>query len=298
MKYGDYIWWDGRIVPQQKANIPILTHSLHYGSAVFEGIRFYKTNRGPAAFRLNDHWQRFLRSAEAMGLDVLYRAPALTRAVKELRQRCRLDEGYFRPLAFYTHKMGISPIGCPTSVAIATWPWPKHFAEPMLKVKTSSFVWRDERSIVPGTKVSGYYSGAVLALLEAHRAGYDEALVLDRNGFVAEGPVENVFMVKRNKLYTPKTTNVLPGITRDTVMTLARHLGHHVIEKNILLGDIKNADEVFFTGTAVEVVPVRKIDQVTIGSGTIGPVTQKLKELYQSIVRGEEPRWRKWLTYL
>ncbi|MFA5954335.1 MAG: branched-chain amino acid transaminase [Patescibacteria group bacterium] len=290
------VWVDGRYVPMAKANVPILTHSLHYGSAVYEGIRFYKTKNGTAVFRLSDHLARFFRSARAMGMHLPYTTAQLTDVARTLVKKNKLSEGYLRPLAYYGSRMGMAPVGCPVHVALATWSWPQHFETKAIRVHCSSIRWRDPASIVFNTKVSGYYATSILATLEAKKFGYDEAILLDAKGYVTEGPVENIFMVKKGRLYTPHAASVLPGITRDTIFSLARKSGIKVIEKNITLAELKKADEVFFCGTAVEITPVSQVDNQKIGNGKAGALTLKFQESYRKIVHAGDSKYTKWLT--
>ncbi|PJE75560.1 branched chain amino acid aminotransferase [Candidatus Uhrbacteria bacterium CG10_big_fil_rev_8_21_14_0_10_48_11] len=290
------VWMDGRYLPLKKAQVPVLTHSLHYGSAVYEGVRFYKTKSGTAIFRLDDHLTRFLRSARAIGMHLPYSKAELTRAAITLIKKNGLRDGYLRPLAFYGGQMGMSPVDCPVRVVLAVWSWPQHFETKAITAHVSPFRWRDPKSIVFDTKVAGYYATSILATLEAKKSGFDEAILLDGNGYVTEGPVENLFMVKNGRLATPRAAGVLPGVTRDTIMRLAKVKGLTVTEKNITVAELKKADEVFFCGTAVEVTPVSHIDKKKIGSGQAGAVTMLLEDNYRKVVHGEEQRFKKWLT--
>lgn len=292
-----YTWMDGKLLRSEDANVPLLTHSLHYGSAIFEGERFYMTKSGPAAFRLTDHTNRLFHSAKVMGMEILFTKAQIVDAIKKLIVKNKIEEGYIRPIVFYGTKMGLAPNRCPTHVAIAMWPWNSYLGGKTIKVKTSAVRRLDARTIDPTAKISGYYANSILAIMEAERAGFNEAILLDTNGYVAEGPGENIFSVKNNILITPSLGSILPGITRSSIITIARDKKIKVLEKKVALKELKSADEVFFTGTATEITPIGRIDNTKIGDGAAGPITTMLKTYYMSIVHGEIPKYHRWLTW-
>jgi branched-chain amino acid aminotransferase len=300
MKRAKVVWHNGKFVKLELANVPILSHALHYGSGVFEGIRAYETARGPAVFRLGEHIDRLFRSASVFDMRIPYSKKALANAVLAIISKNGFKECYVRPIIFYGEgQMALMPRGAKLHVTVAGWPWGAYLGEhTVLSLGVSRYVRFHPRSIVPGAKISGYYATSVLATIEARKRGFSEALLLDHEGFVAEGPGENIFMVKKGKLYTPKSPSILPGITRASVITLARDLGLVAIEKKISLKELFAADEVFLTGTAAEVAPVGKINGRRIGSGKGGPVTAKIRAAYLDAVHGRSPRYQKWLTML
>lgn len=294
------IWFNGKFVDWEKAKIHILTHALHYGSAVFEGIRAYEAKQGPAIFRLPDHIDRFFSSAKILEMKIPYSSAKIKKAILETVKISKLKEGYIRPIAFFGYgKMGLNPKGTPVNMAIACWPWGAYLGkEKPVKVKISRFIRLHPQSCPMEAKISGYYVNSILTSLEAKKEGFDEALLLDYQGYVAEGPGENIFLVKNNKLYTPSLGTILPGITRASMIEIAKDLGISVKEKKITLKEIKLADEVFFTGTAVEICPIGQIDNTLISNGQIGKITKKIKEIFEKIVKGEEKKYLKWLTYV
>lgn len=291
-----HIWRDGSFTPLSKATVPFLTHSLHYGSAVFEGIRFYTTEQGPAVFRLHDHISRLFLSAKTMGMRIPFSQKTIEHAVLELITKNGLTSGYIRPLVYYGEKMGLQPAGAPLHVAIACWPWGKYLTKETVSVKTSSFMRVHPRTSVMAAKISGNYANSVLASLEAHREGYDEALFLDHAGNIAEGPGENIFFVKGKTIVTPPEGAILPGITRNSIMTIAKDLGYTVKEQTIKPKDLKKFNEAFFCGTAVEVNGIGKIDGVVFNKGKEGQTTKHIREAYAQTVSGTLPRYKKWLT--
>lgn len=293
-----FIWLDGNFVPFDKARIHLLNHSLHYGSAAFEGERFYKTSRGPAIFRLADHTKRFFGSAKTIGIKIPASEKEIVRVTKELIRKNRIAAGYIRPIVFYGAKMGLHPGGSPVHIGIAVWPWGAYLGEKPVKAKISPIMRLHPKSIFSHAKISGYYANSILATLEARREGFDEAILLDVNDFVAEGPGENVFMVKNRKLYTPAVGSILPGITRDTIMKLARDMKIPVAEKRITPKELRSADELFFTGTAAEVTPIGWLGKTKIGRGETGPITEKLRTMYGHVVHGEEKRYLRWLDFV
>jgi branched-chain amino acid aminotransferase len=295
------IWFDGKLVPWREANIHVLTHSLHYGLAVFEGIRAYKTDKGTAIFRLHEHMERLANSAHIYQMQLPYSREQLAEACREVVRENKLESCYVRPIAFYgSEKMGVSPKGASVHVAIAAWPWGAYLGpeglEKGIRVKTSSFARHHVNVTMARAKFAATYANSILANLEATADGYDEAMLLDVDGFVAEGSGENVFIVKNGKLYEPELTSALIGITRDAVIQLAGELGIPVISKRLTRDDVYIADEAFFTGTAAEVTPIRELDNRRIGSGARGPITQQIQSLYFDCVHGRVPGRLEWLT--
>jgi branched-chain amino acid aminotransferase len=295
------IWYDGKLVPWRNATTHVLTHSLHYGLAVFEGVRAYKTPQGTAIFRLREHTQRLLNSAHIYMMKIPYDLDTLMEAQKEVVRANQLESCYIRPIAFYgSEKMGVSPKGNSVHVAIAAWPWGAYLGaeaiEKGIRVKTSSFARHHVNVSMTRAKYSGTYANSILANLEATEHGYDEGLLLDVDGFVAEGSGENLFMVKDGKIYEPELTSALIGITRDTIIQLAKDLGYTVSSKRITRDDLYIADEAFFTGTAAEVTPIRELDGRTIGTGQRGPLTEKLQNAFFKLVSGQSDAHREWLS--
>ncbi|WP_297480499.1 branched-chain amino acid transaminase [Ferrovum sp.] len=297
------LWLDGRYIPWRTANTHVLTHSLHYGMAVFEGVRAYRTAEGTAVFRLREHTERLLRSAHILQIPVPFTLETLMDAQCQVVAQNRLEEGYIRPLVYLgSEKMGVSPRGAQTHVAIAAWPWGAYLGEEALqqgiRVKVSSYTRHHPNITLCKAKASGNYMNSILANNEATADGYDEALLLDVEGFVAEGSGENLFMVKRGVLHTPDLSSALEGITRDSIIQLAQEMGITVLERRISRDELYTADEVFFTGTAAEVTPIREIDRRVIGRGARGPLTEKLQSAYFDCVKGRAPAHRDWLTFL
>lgn len=297
MQKTKYIWLDGKFVPWESANIHVLTHSLHYGGAVFEGIRAYETEKGPAIFRLKEHTKRLLYSAKALKMKAPWTEQQINKVTMELVKKNKLRHGYIRPIIFSGQKMGLNPNGAPLHMAIACWPWGKYLSEDPIHVKISSFVRIHPRSSVTDAKISGHYANSIMAVLEIHGTKYHEALLLDHKGFVAEGPGENFFMVKHGILSTPALGSILHGITRETILEIARDLKIPVREKKLKPKEIMSADEAFFTGTAAEVTPIASIDDHVFNKGKIGPVTARLKKAYMDVVHGKNERFKKYLTY-
>ena len=296
-----YIWYDGKLVPWRSATTHVLTHSLHYGLAVFEGVRAYKTVNGTAIFRVAEHTERLLNSAHIYMMNIPYSRDQLIEAQKEVVRANKLESCYLRPIAFYgSEKMGVSPKGAKVHVAIAAWPWGAYLGadglEKGIRVKTSSFARHHVNVSMCRAKYSGTYANSILANAEALDNGYDEGLLLDVDGFVAEGAGENIFMVKNGKIYEPELTSSLIGITRDTVIQLAAGLGYTVESRRITRDDLYIADELFFTGTAAEVTPIREVDGRRIGAGKRGPVTAKLQKAFFDLVQGKNRKYAAWLT--
>jgi branched-chain amino acid aminotransferase len=296
-----YIWYDGKLVPWRDATTHVLTHSLHYGLAVFEGIRAYKTANGTAIFRLREHIDRLFNSAHIYMMKIPYSRDTLMEANKEVVRANGLESCYLRPLAFYgSEKMGVSPTGAKVHVAIAAWPWGAYLGPEALangiRVKTSSYARHHINVTMARAKVASTYANSILANHEAVIDGYDEALLLDVDGFVAEGAGENLFVVKNDKIYEPELTSALSGITRDTVITLARGMGYEVSSRRVTRDDIYIADEAFFTGTAAEVTPIRELDNRVIGTGKCGPVTKKIQKAFFDVVTGKDKKHYDWLA--
>ena len=296
-----YIWHDGKLVPWREATIHVLTHSLHYGLAVFEGIRAYRTEIGTAVFRLTEHIDRLLDSAKIYQMKIPYTRQQLIDACCEVVRANKLAECYLRPIAFYgSEKMGVSPVGASVHVSIAAWPWGAYLGEDGLtkgiRVKTSSFARHHINVTMARAKVSTTYANSILANLEATADGYDEGLLLDTDGFVAEGCGENLFLVKDGAITTPMLTSALNGITWRTVQRLCADLSIPVERTRITRDDVYIADEAFFTGTAAEVTPIREVDRRTIGAGARGPVTEKIQKAFFDVVNGRDKRYHDWLT--
>jgi len=294
------IWFNGKIIDSTELGLPLLTHALHYGSGVFEGIRAYKTDQGPAIFRLADHLERFFYSLECLEMEIPFSKEDLKEAIRNLIKLNKVEECYIRPIAFFGEgKMGLYPKGAKINVGIALWPWGAYLGEGKpVKVKISEFIRLHPKSIYPKAKICGYYVNSIFASLEAKNSGYDEALFLDWKGDVAEGPGENLFLVKNGILYTPNSPSILAGITRDTIIKLAKDLKIKVKEKRIKPYELEEADELFFTGTATEICPISQINKTKINNGKIGKITKILKELYQSVVRGKQEKYLNWLTFV
>ncbi|MDR5736572.1 branched-chain amino acid transaminase [Caballeronia sp. LZ016] len=295
------IWMDGKLIDWRDANIHVLTHTLHYGMGVFEGVRAYKTASGTAIFRLKEHTKRLLNSAKIFQMDVPFDHATLEAAQLEVVRENKLESCYIRPIIWVgSEKLGVSAKGNTIHVAIAAWPWGAYLGEDGLtkgiRVKTSSFTRHHVNVSMVRAKASGWYVNSILANQEAVTDGYDEALLLDVDGYVSEGSGENFFLVNNGKLYTPDLSSCLDGITRDTVLTLARDFGIPVIEKRITRDEVYTCDEAFFTGTAAEVTPIRELDNRTIGSGKRGPITEKLQSAFFDVVGGKNEQYASWLA--
>ncbi len=297
------IWFDGAMVPWREAKVHVLTHTLHYGLGVFEGIRAYKTDRGTAIFRLAEHTERFFRSAHILGMQMPYDNDTLNAAQVAVVQENGLESAYLRPLAFYgSEGMGIRADMLKTHIAIATWEWGAYLGEDGLKngirVRTSSFTRHHVNITMCRAKACGNYINSILALQEALSGGVDEALMLDTEGYVTEGTGENIFVVRNGVVYTPDLSSALEGITRDTVIRLIGEAGLDLVEKRITRDEVYVADEAFFTGTAAEVTPIRELDGRSIGNGGRGPVTEQLQASYFDCVHGRDPKHDDWLTFV
>ncbi len=297
------IWMDGELVPWDDAKVHVLTHTLHYGLGVFEGIRCYETVQGPAVFRLREHVERLFHSAKIFLLDIPYTVEEVEEAVKETIRVNNIKECYVRPLVYIGYgAMGLYPKENPVRLSIAVWPWGAYLGDDGIKngirVKTSSFIRNHVNSNMSRGKVCGYYVTSQLAKKEAVSCGYDEAVLLDTEGYVSEGSGENVFIVRGGRVKTTPLTSILEGITRDSILTIARDEGIEVLEERFTRDEVYIADEAFFTGTAAEVTPIRELDGRSIGGGKPGPITKRLQEIFFSIVKGENPRYKDWLTFL
>jgi branched-chain amino acid aminotransferase len=300
MRETEKIWMNGELVDWADARIHVGAHGLHYGSGVFEGIRAYETEKGSAVFRLTDHLKRLHNSAKLLHMELPYTVEELRASCHELIAANGLPECYLRPIAFFGYgELGVSALGNPVDVVIMSWPWGAYLGEEGLEKGISAKISSWERigpNVIPHVaKATGVYLNSMLAVTEANRAGYDEAILLTADGFVADGSGENVFIVKDGELYTPDlSTSILPGITRDTVIQIAQDLGYQVHEKALIRSDLYLADEAFMTGTAAEVTPLRSVDDVEIG---VGPITLELQEAYLGTARGRSERWAQWLDY-
>ncbi len=297
------IWYDGKMVNWRDATTHVLTHTLHYGMGVFEGVRAYKTDEGTAIFRLQDHTDRLFRSAHILGMSMPHSKDALNDAQRAAVRDNKLDSAYIRPMAFYgAEAMGISARTLSTHVIVAAWQWGAYLGQEALdhgiRVKISSFARHHVNITMCKAKANGNYMNSILAHREAEQDGYQEALLLDVDGFVSEGSGENIFIVRKGKLYTPDLTSALEGITRDTIVQLAMEEGLQVIEKRITRDEVYSADEAFFTGTAAEVTPIRELDNRAIGNGDRGPITARLQKRYFDCVTGKDAGHVEWLTYV
>jgi branched-chain amino acid aminotransferase len=295
------IWLDGEMVPWRDAKVHVLTHTLHYGMGVFEGVRAYKTDEGAAIFRLQEHTDRLFRSAKIMGMKMPFTKEEVNEAQRVAVAQNNLDSAYIRPMCFYgSEGMGIRADNLKVHVMVAAWDWGSYLGEENMqkgiRIKTSSFTRHHVNITMCKAKANGNYMNSILALQEAVNCGYDEALLLDAEGFVSEGSGENFFMVRDGVLYTPELTSALEGITRDTVITLANDIGLEVVEKRITRDEVYVADEAFFTGTAAEVTPIRELDNRPIGEGTRGPITEKLQSMYFDQVYGRSEIYKQWNT--
>ncbi|MFN0160784.1 MAG: branched-chain amino acid transaminase [Burkholderiales bacterium] len=295
------IWYDGKLVPWRSATTHVLTHSLHYGLATFEGVRAYNTVSGTQIFRLAEHTERWFNSCKIYMMELPYSKETLMAAQCEVVRANKLESCYIRPVAFYgSEKMGVSPVGASVHVAIAAWPWGAYLGEEGLskgiRVKTSSFARHHVNVNMARAKFSATYANSILANREAVMHGYDEALLLDVDGFVAEGAGENIFIVKDGVLYEPELASALVGITRASVHAIARDLKLEVRSRRLTRDDVYIADEAFFTGTAAEVTPIRELDARTIGAGKRGPITKKIQDAFFAIVEGRNRKYAKWLT--
>ena len=301
-KLDGQIWLDGKLVPWQEAKVHVLTHTFHYGLGVFEGVRAYNTDdRGPSIFRLKEHTDRLFRSAKILQMDMPWDKDTLNQAQREVVRVNGLSEGYLRPMCFLgSEGMGLRADNLKTHVMVAAWPWPSYMdpeaRDRGIRVRTSSYTRHHVNITMCKAKANGNYINSILALREAMNGGAEEALMLDNEGYVAEGSGENFFMVRDGVIYTPDLTSCLDGITRRSVFQIAADEGYEVRERRITRDEVYIADEAFFTGTAAEVIPIRELDARIIGEGTRGPITQKIQAIYFEAVRGQQARYSDWLT--
>jgi branched-chain amino acid aminotransferase len=298
------IWKDGALVEWADANVHVLSHAVHYGSGVFEGIRAYETTRGAAVWHLDEHLKRLFRSAKLYHTDIPYSREAITQATKDVIRANELNACYIRPLVLRGYgEMGVNPLQAPVNVVIAVWPWGAYLGEEALeqgvRIKISSWRRNSQNSLPAAAKADGQYLNSVLAKVESLKAGYDEAIMLNEAGFITDGSGENVFAVRDGTIFTPPTqAGCLDGVTRNSVITLAREADYDVREENLVRTDLYNADEVFFTGTAAEITPIREVDDRVVGAGHRGPVTKELQDAFFAATKGEDSRHPDWLTFV
>ncbi len=301
MEQADLIWHNGELVAWEDATVHVLTHGLHYGTGVFEGIRAYETARGPAIFRNRDHLERLFKSAELYYMPIPYTLEELRSATHELIRANELRECYIRPIAFRGYgQMGLYPLDCPVEVSIAVWPWGAYLGEDgkRLGIRAKVASWRriPHDSLIPHAKACGQYLNSVLAKVEASKAGYEEAILLNDQGFVCEGSGENIYVVRDGQIITPpQTAGILDGVTRKSILRIAADLGHEVVERDLARAELYLADEVLLSGTAAELVPVREIDDHAIGGGKPGPITRELQRVFDDALRGRDARYADWL---
>ena len=301
MEQADLIWHNGELVAWEDAKVHVLTHGLHYGTGVFEGIRAYETESGTAIFRHREHLERLFRSAELYYMPIPYTLEELRAATHELIAANELRECYIRPIAFRGYgQMGLYPLDCPVEVSIAVWPWGAYLGEEGkrdgIRAKVSSWRRIPHDALIPHAKASGQYLNSVLAKIEASKAGYQESILLDAHGFVCEGTGENIYVVRDGVIFTPPhTAAILDGVSRRAVMTIANDLGHELVERDLTRSELYLADEVFLSGTAAELVPVREIDDHAIGTGEPGPITRAIQRTFDDALHGRDPRYTGWL---
>jgi branched-chain amino acid aminotransferase len=297
------IWMDGNLVEWSDARIHVLTHTLHYGTGVFEGVRAYETSKGPAIFRLEDHTNRLFESAELIGMKIPFQASVLNDAQSEVVALNELNNAYIRPMCFYgSEGMGLRADNLKVHAIVAAWDWGSYLGDDKIlngiKVKVTDFPKRCDKSMIHKAKATGNYLYSMLALKDALNSGFDEALILDIDNNVNEGSGENFFMIIDNTFYTPKDGTVLNGITRQTIMEIASDLNYKVEEKDISVEDVKSCDEAFFTGTAAEVTPIIQVDDKKINNGKPGKITKQIQTIYFDLIRGKIERYNNWLTYI
>lgn len=298
MKPTEYIWHNGEFVKWEDAKVHVLTHALHYGSGAFEGIRAYETDKGPAVFKLKEHMERLIYSGKALAMKIPYTVDELCENTLELIRKNKLKAAYIRPLLYYGYGiMGLNPKAAPVEAMLACWEWGAYLGHEMVDIKTSSFVRIHPKSTIADAKISGHYVNSIMAAIELFGTKYHEALLLDFEGNVAEGPGENLFLIKDNKVYTPKLGKILAGITRATVIQYLKDENIELIEKTLTVDDILTSDEAFYTGTAAEIQPIRSLDDKLIGNGEIGLISAKVKEAYNLIVRGKISKYNSYLSY-
>jgi branched-chain amino acid aminotransferase len=295
----DFIWFDGEFIPWEEAKVHVVSHTLHYGSGVFEGIRAYKTDRGTAIFRLGEHLDRLRYSCEAIRLELPYSTDELTDASTELLRRNKLEQGYIRPLVINGYgAMVLDPAGAPVNTVIACWPWEAYLPHESVDVKISSYIRIHPDSTVADAKICGHYVNSILATQEITGSDFHEVILLDAHGRIAEGPGENLFLVKDGVLLTPRLGTILAGITRDTVIQLCGSMGIVAIERDLEPEDAFSADEAFFSGTAAEVTPIRSVDRRVITDSGVGPMTARIRDAYLDVVYGRMKDFEHFLTYV
>jgi len=299
----DKIWMDGKFVDWDKAKVHVLTHALHYGSGVFEGIRAYKTEQGTAIFRLTEHVDRLFNSAKILKLELSYSKEEISQAIKETVRVNRLESCYIRPLIYRGYrKLGLNPFSCPVQFMVAAWEWGAYLGEEALAKGIKAIISSWQRSHINSTsakaKLCANYINSIFANMEATELGVDEAILLDSNGYVAEGPGENIFWIKDGIIFTPPLTSVLDGITRNTVMTITRDMGYEVREELVARDVLYIADEAFFVGSAAELTPIREIDRYILGSGDRGPISKKIQEKLFNVFKGKERKYLQWLDFV
>ena len=298
MQATKYIWFNGKLIPWKSAKIHVLSHSLHYGTGAFEGIRMYETDKGPAIFHLKRHMERLIFSAKSLGMKLPYTLNQLMQAAVDTVSKNKLKSCYIRPIAFFGFgEVRVLPTNCPVEVAIAAWPWGAYLGDEPARITVVKTLRIHPQTLRVNAKVSGHYVNSMLAGREATERGFTEALQLDYEGNIAEGPGENFFIVKGKTLTTPALGSILPGITRESVMTLARDLGYKVVERTLTIKDALSADECFFTGTAAEVTAIASIDNKKMRKAN-GPVTKQIREEFLKITKGQNPKYKKWLTFV
>ncbi|MEK6560489.1 MAG: branched-chain amino acid transaminase [Nitrospirota bacterium] len=303
LKSSEKIWMDGKFVNWKDANVHVLTHTLHYGVGAFEGIRCYKAADGPAIFRLDEHVERLFMSSHILQINIPYKREEIREAIKDTVRINRLESCYIRPIVFIGYgSMGLYVEDNPINVAVAVWEWGAYLGdeglEKGIRAKISSFTRHHVNISMTRAKVPGYYVNSILAKKEVKAAGYDEAILLDPDGYVAEGSGENIFIARKGIIKTTPLTSILAGITRETIIQVARDMGLTVVEERFSRDDLYIADEAFLTGTAAELTPLREVDNRIIGSGKPGPVTKRLQDAFFSIVHGKDSRYKNWLTYV
>jgi branched-chain amino acid aminotransferase len=296
-----FIWKNGSFQAWDDSNIHILTHTFHYGLGVFEGVRAYSTSKGPAIFRLNDHTDRLFSAADKVNIEIPCSKNEINDVQRAIFSKNNLEEGYIRPMIYLgSESMGLRATDLSVNTAVAAWEWPSYMSpeskESGISIIKSPFP-QYSNPLYSGNKIMGSYINSIMALQDAIKKGADEALLMDENGFISEGSGENIFIIKNDEIYTPKIEHCLNGITRQSVITIAEDFGINVFEKDLTYEDLSDADEAFFTGTAVEITPVTKIDSKPIGTGARGPITKKLQETYSLIVTGQSDQYNSWLTY-
>ena len=296
-----FIWKNGSYEKWEDTSVHILSHTMHYGTGVFEGVRAYSTDNGPAIFRLNDHTDRLFNAASKISVNIPYSPEELNEVQKEIFLKNNLDEGYLRPIVFLgSESLGIRATELSVNVAVAAWEWPSYMSPEAKEAGISIIKSSHEQYSNPlhsGNKIIGTYINSTMALHEAISKGADEALLMDKNGFISEGSGENIFIIKDDEIFTPKIEHCLNGITRQSVITIAQDFGINVVEKDLTYEDLSSSDEAFFTGTAVEITPITTLDSKSIGTGLRGPITKKLQETYSLIITGKNDQYESWLTY-